>query len=327
MPNRKKQRENRKRKRCAEGLKSKVRHEKDLRQLELKHSDELKAQEKRLQAEMADLQKAARPAARPATTSLPRLPKIMDSDLSDQPLGPRILGAGRFGKVFLKTLKSVNNSLVAVKVVPATTQCKDDLVQEADFLSRVCHRPWFPSLFGWNLDVAQPYLVQEFVSCRPGVDTATTLLDAINEPATLLIKSWEYGRALLQVAHGIHYLHLADVLHNDLKSDNVMVQRNGDNLSAKIIDFGLACAVDRPIQLDIKAGEKVSKHIAPEVATGGPVSVHSDVYSLGRMIEDVGKCSGSGNSGRHLKTVARACLKTSPTNRLTILQLVNKLQT
>ncbi|KAI8493156.1 hypothetical protein Bbelb_291600 [Branchiostoma belcheri] len=51
-------------------------------------------------------------------------------------------------------------------------------------------------------------------------------------------------------------------------------------------DFGIACWITRPTQLDIQPGEPVSGHIAPEVATGGPVSVYSDIFSLGRLIRD-----------------------------------------
>ncbi|KAI8494068.1 hypothetical protein Bbelb_284150 [Branchiostoma belcheri] len=57
----------------------------------------------------------------------------------------------------------------------------------------------------------------DVISCSPGKDVSTTLLDAINDPAALLMKNYEYGGALLQVIHGLSYLHQVGILHNDLK--------------------------------------------------------------------------------------------------------------
>ncbi|KAI8481595.1 hypothetical protein Bbelb_406950 [Branchiostoma belcheri] len=60
----------------------------------------------------------------------------------------------------------------------------------------------------------------------------------------------------------------------------------------------IACWITRPSQLDIQPGEPVSGHIAPEVAAGGPVSVYSDIFSLGRLrykvVRDANNKSGSG---------------------------------
>ncbi|KAI8516431.1 hypothetical protein Bbelb_050120 [Branchiostoma belcheri] len=128
-----------------------------------------------------------------------------------------------------------------------------DLVEEADILSRVIHRPRFPSMFGWNLDVEHPYLnvsttLLDVISCSPGKAVSTTLLDAINDPAALLMKNYEYGGALLQVIHGLSYLHQVGILHNDLKSDNVMIRKVGEKLAAKKPADHLAHPTGHPAQ-------------------------------------------------------------------------------
>ncbi|KAI8522167.1 hypothetical protein Bbelb_019210 [Branchiostoma belcheri] len=217
-----------------------------------------------------------------------------------------------------------SNCLVAVKVVRKIARA--DLVEEADILSRVCHRSWFPSMFGRNLYVEHPYLVQEFVSYSPGKDVSTTLLDVINEPAALLM-NYEYGGALLQVAHELPYLHQAGILHNDLKSDNVMIRKVGAKLAAKIIDFSKACWITRPIQLNIQPGEPVSRHIAHEVAAGKPVSVYSDIVSLGRLVDDVSRSEGVAGHRRKLNMVAKVCLTPDhPGDRMQLGEIVKRLQ-
>ncbi|KAI8479768.1 hypothetical protein Bbelb_425160 [Branchiostoma belcheri] len=92
-------------------------------------------------------------------------------------------------------------------------------------------------------------------------------------------------------------------------SDNVLIREVGEKLAAKIIDFGIACYITRPIQLDIQPGERVSGHIAPEVSAGGPVTVYSDIFSLGRLVDDVSRSEGVASHRRKLNLVAKACLK------------------
>ncbi|XP_035689988.1 cysteine-rich receptor-like protein kinase 27 [Branchiostoma floridae] len=210
---------------------------------------------------------------------------IYDSDLSDPADGPTSLGAGSFGVVYLKRLRGANNSYVACKVVDSAAR-RADLRQEADLLARVCHRHWFPVLFGWNLDVAQPFLVQEFVSCPAGTRTALTLTSAMKHPAEpLLLKTLDFVLILTEVARGLVYLHGARILHNDLKHDNVMVTTRDKRIIAKIIDFGSACHAEQPAKFHVPTG--MSTHIAPEVANGGAVTRLSNIYSYGRLVQDV----------------------------------------
>eukprot|EP00058_Branchiostoma_floridae_P002230 XP_002587718.1 hypothetical protein BRAFLDRAFT_94622 [Branchiostoma floridae] len=112
-----------------------------------------------------------------------------------------------------------NNSYVAVKEVAPTS--RSGLQQEATLQARVCHKPSFAFIFGVNLDVAAPILVQELISCKagPGV-TAMTLLTAKNDPAMLLLKTYHFVEILVEVAKGLAYLHTARILHNDLKTIN-----------------------------------------------------------------------------------------------------------
>eukprot|EP00058_Branchiostoma_floridae_P022007 XP_002607497.1 hypothetical protein BRAFLDRAFT_69928 [Branchiostoma floridae] len=195
-----------------------------------------------------------------------------------------------------------NNSYVAVKEVAPTS--RSGLQQEATLQARVCHKPSFAFIFGVNLDVAAPILVQELISCKagPGV-TAMTLLTAMNDPAMLLLKTYHFVGILVEVAKGLAYLHTARILHNDLKTDNVMVGRvSRDGIRAKIIDVGSACLLDRPASFTMSG--TMSSHIAPEVARGGKVTCYSDVFSYGRLTEDVEKAVKTGN----LQTIITACV-------------------
>ncbi|GIL87051.1 hypothetical protein Vretimale_14222 [Volvox reticuliferus] len=91
------------------------------------------------------------------------------------------------------------------------------------------------------------------------------------------------ARIALQMALGMAYLHAQSpaIVHFDLKPDNVLVHGEGENMVAKIADFGLS---------KLKHGKYVScpmprgtlPYMAPEVVFGnGEVSEKVDVYSMG----------------------------------------------
>lgn len=91
-----------------------------------------------------------------------------------------------------------------------------------------------------------------------------------------------------QLSDALLYLHNKNILHNDLKSDNIVIVcvSNG-SFCPVIIDFGKACLVKGGKKKVLSTNEKAlyykeHYHIAPEVIEGiSPQSIKSDVYSLG----------------------------------------------
>ncbi|CAH1274756.1 NEK3 [Branchiostoma lanceolatum] len=165
------------------------------------------------------------------------------------------------------------------------------------------------------------FLVSEFVSCRPGEASSMTLQDALDRPTELLMKDYEYINVLHEVATGVHYLHAQHILHNDIKTDNVLVYRTADpraKARAKLIDLGNACWESRPACFDVDSSR--SSHIAPEVAVGGPVSSYSDIYSFGYLAGNVDDHPGQVVAERPcVKAIADGCVKQArPTDRMTL---------
>lgn len=84
-----------------------------------------------------------------------------------------------------------------------------------------------------------------------------------------------------QIARGLYALHRKEILHQDLKPGNIMIDRTG---TVKIIDFGAArvagiaesCTTPSPTNLPGTA-----LYMAPEYFTGDAGSPCSDLYSLG----------------------------------------------
>ncbi|KAF1336390.1 Serine/threonine protein kinase, partial [Globisporangium splendens] len=96
----------------------------------------------------------------------------------------------------------------------------------------------------------------------------------------------EDGRVLLwmklyEVALGIQYLHYRNIVHNDLKCDNILVGSNGN---AKLIDFGLS-SIPSKAEIMVSPSAMGAVHWkSPEYLVGGRPTFASDIYSFAMCI-------------------------------------------
>src|SRR3954468_1453134 len=88
----------------------------------------------------------------------------------------------------------------------------------------------------------------------------------------------------IEIGHALAFAHESGLVHRDVKPQNVLLG-NGD---VKVTDFGIARSVDVKQGLT-QTGTVLgtSDYIAPEQASGHPVSALSDVYSLGVVIYEL----------------------------------------
>ncbi|HEV2129029.1 MAG TPA: serine/threonine protein kinase [Thermomicrobiales bacterium] len=89
---------------------------------------------------------------------------------------------------------------------------------------------------------------------------------------------------LQQVANALGHIHERNMVHLDIKPQNIMITASGE---VKIIDFGLA----QPPGARIEAGGGIAfgtvAYLAPEQARGDAVGVETDVYSVGCVVYEL----------------------------------------
>jgi serine/threonine protein kinase len=91
---------------------------------------------------------------------------------------------------------------------------------------------------------------------------------------------------VLAAASGLQAAHEKNVLHRDVKPENMMFSSEG---VLKVTDFGIAKVVGGDATLATRAGEVIGTpaYIAPEQARGGPLSPATDVYALATMLYEM----------------------------------------
>ncbi len=87
-----------------------------------------------------------------------------------------------------------------------------------------------------------------------------------------------------QIARGLHAFHRLEMVHQDLRPENIMIDRTG---TVKIIDFGstlVAGVMEALPAADPAAILGTAQYTAPETLLGGGATQRSDLYALGVIV-------------------------------------------
>ena len=144
-------------------------------------------------------------------------------------------------------------------------------------------------LFGSH-PVVGNYIAMDFLSGR-------TLENFLKEKhdASILRK------IAMEICDALGYIHSRQIIHRDLKPSNIIITDNGKN--AKIIDFGFA---DGDLYADLKFPAGTEHYAAPELKSGKPVDQRADIYSLGKILEEISP---------RFRKIAEKCCRDNPEKR------------
>lgn len=116
----------------------------------------------------------------------------------------------------------------------------------------------------------------------------------------------ELKRIITQICQALNYAHNHQIIHRDIKPQNILITNNGDNV--KLIDFGLS-DTDYHSALKEPAGSR--KYASPEQIRGYKLNNRSDIYSLGIVITVIYK----GRVPKKIERIVTRCCKENPQER------------
>ena len=220
--------------------------------------------------------------AAPAVPDAPDFPRVGER-LGNYEL-VRQLDAGGMGVVFLaRRADDAYQQQVAIKLIRplhlvASPGFRRQLVErfenERRLLARLQHPNVARILDGGSTASGIPYLVMEYVEGVPLTDHCDAT--AADVPARL--------RLFAKVCGGVQAAHAHLIVHRDLKPDNILVGADGE---PRLLDFGIARSLGddgAPADGATALTAMTPAFASPEQVRHEPLTVASDVYSLGVML-------------------------------------------
>ncbi len=187
----------------------------------------------------------------------------------------RALGQGGFAEVYLGEHIYLK-SLAAVKVLHTllTDEAQAAFVKEAQMLVRL-HHPHIVRLLDFAVEASVPFLVMEYA---PGGNLRKLHPAGSRVPLATVVSYVQ------QIASALHYAHSQNLIHGDIKPENILLDSQDELL---LSDFGLAVldsqshAYSTQIVTQQIAG--TSLYLAPEQLHGRS-QIASDQYSLAAVV-------------------------------------------
>ncbi len=197
------------------------------------------------------------------------------------------IGEGGFGVVWMAEQTQPVRRQVALKVLKRGMDSRAVVArfeQERQALALMDH-PSIAKVFdGGETAAGRPYFVMELVRGVP----ITQFCDKEH------LDTRERLRLFVSVCHAVQHAHQKGVIHRDLKPSNVLVTLHDGVAVAKVIDFGIAKAVHRPLTdktlfTEFQQMVGTPEYMSPEQAelSGLDIDTRADIYALGVLLYEL----------------------------------------
>lgn len=192
------------------------------------------------------------------------------------------IGRGGMGTLYLAArADGYFEKQVAVKVL----DCGDDSQEllrrfraEHEVLARIDHPNIARLIDAGTTNDGLPYFIMEYVE---GV-SVTRFVEMNNLPIARRLDLF------LKICAAVEAAHQCLIVHRDLKSTNILVDRKGE---PKLLDFGIAKVIGPetdPLEITKSGRERLTPISAsPEQVLGEPVTVSTDIYALGVVLYEM----------------------------------------
>jgi TolB-like protein/Flp pilus assembly protein TadD len=198
------------------------------------------------------------------------------------------LGRGGMGRVFKAVDREISEP-IALKVLVPEFSLDERMIErfrnELKLARRISHKN-VCRIFDLGNYEGTYYITMEFVA-GDNLKRIIQMMGPLTPPRGLAVAG--------QVCDGMAEAHRLGVVHRDLKSSNIMIDRDGN---ARIMDFGIARTAETKGITDHGAVVGTPEYMAPEQVEGQEVDRRADIYSLGIILFEMmtGRVPFEGNT-------------------------------
>jgi len=197
------------------------------------------------------------------------------------------LGEGGFGVVYLAQQDTPVRRRVAIKVIKPGMGSREVVGRfsaERQALALMNHPNVATVLDAGETGAGLPYFVMEHVAGASITDYCDKARLPVRERLVLF----------MLVCDAVQHAHQKGIVHRDIKPSNVLVEIKDDKPVPKVIDFGVAKALHRPLtehSVYTEQGRMIGtpEYMSPEQAemTGQDIDTRTDIYSLGVLLYEL----------------------------------------
>ena len=196
------------------------------------------------------------------------------------------IGEGGFGVVYMAEQVTPVRRRVALKVIKPGMDSRQVIARfeaERQALAIMDHPNVARVFDAGATDAGRPYFAMELVGGVP----ITEYCDRRQLGVTARLELFA------QVCHAVQHAHQKGLIHRDLKPSNVLVATHDDRPVAKVIDFGIAKAMqarltEKTLFTEFRQMIGTPEYMSPEQAEGSlDIDTRSDVYSMGVLLYEL----------------------------------------
>ncbi|KAL0984800.1 hypothetical protein UPYG_G00147070 [Umbra pygmaea] len=186
------------------------------------------------------------------------------------------IAAGCFGKIYKE---QYNGTWAAIKKVPQHFIRRHDLERECEIYKKSVHPNIVKLLKNPTLENSKWIITMEFIF---GEDLETAIFKS--QKSKIQLNPSVKATIITGMCEGLFHLHSKEIVHQDLKPDNIMVEH--DTYRAVIIDMGLAKFNRNGLSSAADMGNEA--YSPPEVLQRiGHRNQGSDVWAMGKIIAEL----------------------------------------